>query len=253
MAKKKTTGPEIREKKQRIRLITSTLHKRIPKKDRDERSAPFLDTFIAIVLSQNTSDVNSHRAYQTLRATWPTWENVASADHQELAETIRVGGLADQKARTILNTLHALFERWDNSALVGIEEIPDNELIDFLTSIKGVGLKSATCAMMFALDRDLCAVDTHLHRTLNRLGIVQTSTPDKTFHELRPLIPKGKAKDLHVGLIHFGRDICKARHPHCFECPLFDICEWEEKEAHANARKQGPKAVSGDFLITDGI
>ncbi len=229
------------------------LRKGIPKKDQATNTAPFLDTLIAIILSQNTSDVNSHKAYQALRATYPTWEDVAAADPEELTETIRVGGLPAQKTVAIQGTLHACLERWDDLSLPGIEAMPDNELIDFLTAVKGVGLKSATCAMMFALDRDLCAVDTHLHRVLNRLGIVQASTPDKTFRELRPLIPKGKAKELHVGLIHFGRDVCKARLPHCFECSLYDLCEWAEKEEHASAQKHGPKAVSGNFLITDGI
>lgn len=252
--KKKTTSADtLAEQKREVRQIASILHERYRRTSRNEREISFVDTLVAIILSQNTSDVNSHRAYQVLRATYPTWHEVAAADPAELAASIRVGGLADQKAATILCTLNAFLERWGDFHLEGIEEIPDDELLEFLTSIRGVGLKSASCAMMFALDRDLCAVDTHLHRVLNRLGIVRASSPDKTFHLLRPLIPKGKAQQLHVSLIRFGREICKARLPHCFECPLYDLCEWDLKEEHARAGKAGPKAVSGDFLITDGI
>lgn len=237
---------------QRLRKILTILRKRFPA-DKSYNEVDFVDALIAIVLSQNTSDVNSHRAYQMLRATYPTWEEVAEADPGELAEVIRVGGLADQKSRTIIATLAAFKERWGDYLLEGIHETSDEDLIGFLTAINGVGVKSATCAMMFSLDRDLCAVDTHIHRVINRLGIVRASSPDKTFRELRPMIPKGAARELHVGLIHFGRQICKARNPHCFECPLYTLCEWEEKEAYAAARKQGPKPVSGDFLIADAI
>ena len=244
---------ELRAKRKIVRMVANRLKKFFPKKSQYEREVSFVDTLVAIILSQNTSDVNSHKAYQALRVAWPDWEEVTEAEHGELAETIRIGGLADQKARGIQNTLRAFQERWGDFDLHGIEEIPDDELLEFLTGIKGIGLKSASCAMMFALDRDLCAVDTHLHRILNRLGVVKASSPDKTFREMRPLVPEGRARELHVSLIRFGRTICKARHPHCFECPLYDLCEWEEKEEHAAARKQGPKAVSGDFLITEGI
>ena len=241
------------ERKKLVRQIGNRLKNHFPKKNRSGGDVSFVDALTAIILSQNTSDVNSHKAYQALRVAWPRWEDAADADLDELAETIRIGGLADQKARGIQNTLRAFQEQWGDFKLRGIEDVPDDELLEFLTSIKGVGLKSASCAMMFALDRDLCAVDTHLHRILNRLGIVNASSPDKTFRDLRPLIPKGRARELHVSLIHFGREICKARLPHCFECPLFDLCEWEAKKEHAAAKKQGPKAVSGDFLITEGI
>lgn len=247
------TNDQIRERRKHLRTILNRLRKHYPGKGNYERKVSFVDSLIAIVLSQNTSDVNSHRAYVALRNAYPHWEDVAAADQKELAETIRAGGLADQKSRSIINTLQAFQERWDDFNLDGIENVPDDDLLKYLTSIKGVGLKSASCAMMFALDRDLCAVDTHLHRVLNRLGVVETSTADKTFHELRPLIPKGKARELHVSLIRFGRDVCKSRLPHCFECPLYSLCSWDEKEAHAKAGKRGAKPVSGDFLITDGI
>lgn len=245
--------PDLREKKAKVRKIAAILRKQFPRTSRYEREISFVDTLVAIILSQNTNDVNSHRAYQMMRATYPTWEEVLAADPAELAASIRIGGLAEQKSRTIQNTLKTFLEHWGDFTLPGIENVPDDELLTLLTAIPGVGVKSASCAMMFALDRDLCAVDTHLHRILNRVGIVKTSSPDKTFVQLRPLIPKGEACRLHVSLIRFGREICKARLPHCFECPLYDLCEWEEKESYATARRQGPKAVSGDFLITDGI
>lgn len=212
-----------------------------------------IETLVATILSQNTSDVNSERAYAQLRVTYPTWDSVADADPRELARVIRSGGLADQKAATIQNALRTFRSQYGGFTLVEYTGRSDDELLEELTTIPGVGLKTAACVLMFSLHRDICAVDTHIHRIANRLGVVRTSSPDKTFHALRPLIPKGKARRLHVDLILFGRNICKARSPHCHECPLADLCNWPEKDEHARAGRTGPRAVSGDLLLTDVI
>lgn len=212
-----------------------------------------IETLVATILSQNTSDVNSGRAYVQLRLAYPRWSDVADADLRDLAQTIRCGGLADQKAGTIRKALTIIRERYGGFAPAGLAQRSDSDLLDELTSIPGVGLKTAACVLMFALRRDLCAVDTHIHRIANRLGLVRTSSPDRTFHALRPLIPRGKARRLHVDLILFGREICKARLPHCHECPLGDLCEWPEKEAHIMGARTGPRATSGALLLTDAI
>ena len=246
--------PDIRRRRRWLRTIADRLAAIYPaRSDYREGALSFVDTLVAIILSQNTSDVNSHRAYTQLRGAWSGWEEVAAADPEEIAGVIAVSGLAAQKSRAIHGALRRLLERWGDLRLQGITGVEDEELLEFLTDIPGIGLKSASCAVMFALDRDLCAVDTHLHRVLNRLGIVVTSSADRTFHELRPLLPAGRAREIHVSLIRFGRDICKARGPHCFECPLYDLCNWEEKEEYARNPRPGPKPVSGDFLITDGL
>ncbi len=212
-----------------------------------------VETLVATILSQNTSDVNSERAYARLRLTYSTWKDVATSDRRDLARTIREAGLADQKARAIHEALTSLLSPTSLFSKQSLARHTDDELLDSLTEIPGVGLKTAACVLMFSLHRDVCAVDTHIHRVVNRLGVVQTSTPDKTFHALRPLIPKGKARRLHVDLILFGRSVCKARLPHCHECPLEDLCSWPEKEEHVRAARTGPRAVSGDLLLTDVI
>ena len=192
-----------------------------------------VDTLVATILSQNTSDVNSDRAYHQLRATFPTWDEVADADQQEIAVAIRCGGLARQKSRTIITALRSLRERYGTLDLEQLEKVPDDELLAELTSIRGIGIKTAACVLMFSLDRDICAVDTHIHRVANRLGIVRAASAEKTFVELRPLVPPGKGRDLHVSLIRFGRAICRSQRPRCGDCPLYDLCDWEHKEACA--------------------
>ena len=176
-----------------------------------------------------------------------------TAEPAELIATIRVSGLAKQKSATIQALLTRFVERFNGFDLSGIDEMENDELLAWLVQTKGVGTKTASCAMMFSLSRDLCAVDTHLHRLLNRIGIVSTTNPEKTFEQLRPILPKGQAGAIHVALIRFGRHTCKARNPHCFECPIYADCTWSDRKGYAKAGKPGADAVSGDFLITDGI
>lgn len=237
----------------RTRQIAKRLRGFIKTRSRFDEGLSIVETLVATILSQNTSDINSHRAYLQLRATYPRWSDVVQADQTELADVIRSGGLADQKSRTIINALQHLQESYGSLDLEHFAKADDEEILSQLTAIRGVGIKTAACVLMFSLGRDICAVDTHVHRVANRLGIVATPNPDATFHTLRPLIPKGKAREFHVDLIRFGRRICKAQRPHCFECPLYDLCPWEEKENYAEAQQQGPRPASADLLLLDVI
>lgn len=239
------------ELKRRTAAIARCLRSFIKPKPQLDTGATFIETLVATILSQNTSDANSARAYRQLQATYSTWEELAAADRAELARVIRSGGLADQKSRTILDVLAAVRQRYGSFDPAHLDSTSDDDLLAEFTSLKGVGLKTAACVLMFSLGRDVCAVDTHVHRVVNRLGIVKTSTPEKTFHALRPLIPKGRAREFHVDLILFGRRICKAQRPHCFECPAYDLCAWDERAAYAEAAVPGPEPVSGDLLLLD--
>jgi len=249
--RKSSAESDIQERKSRTAEIARRLRTFIRNKSSHGNGSTFIETLVATILSQNTSDINSTRAYMEMRAAYPTWEEVADADRTELAHVIRSGGLADQKSRTIIDVLNIIRERYGDFEPAHLDDTPDDELLAELTAMKGIGLKTAACVLMFSLGRDVCAVDTHVHRVTNRLGIVQTSNADKTFHELRPLIPRGKARQFHVDLILFGRRICKAQRPHCFECPLYDLCRWEQKKLFAEAGRPGPPPVSGDVLLLD--
>lgn len=212
-----------------------------------------VEMLVATVLSQNTNDRNSHQAFRLMRKAYPTWRQLAAADPQELAAVIRVGGLARQKAHTITGALKALWQRHGTFNLRAFRRMTDQQLLDELTAIPGVGLKTAACVLMFALGRDVCPVDTHVHRVVNRVGVVSAATPDKSFVQLRGLIPAGQAPRLHAALIRFGRHVCKARLPHCFQCPAYNICGWELKKEHAENARAGARPVSGDFLLMDNL
>ncbi|NJL97940.1 MAG: endonuclease III [Synechococcaceae cyanobacterium RM1_1_27] len=183
-----------------------------------------LDELVGTILSQNTSDTNSRRAFRALKQRYATWESVLNADPDHLEETIRGGGLAAIKSRRIQIILKEIQEREGSLSLHRLGALPNQEGMDYLLSLNGVGCKTAACVLMFGLGRDLCPVDTHVHRVANRLGWVKTRQPDQTYGALQDQIPVGKAYSLHINLIRLGKTVCTARQPDCTHCPLAAYC-----------------------------
>ncbi len=184
-----------------------------------------LEELILTVLSQHTSDVNAERAFEALRAAFPSWEDVVRAPTRAVADAIRSGGLADTKAPRIQEILREVEERRGAFDLSYLAELSDEDARAELVSLPGVGPKTAAVVLSFALGRDAMPVDTHVHRVTRRLGLVPPTTSaeraDRILHEL---VPEGLRTPLHVALIRLGREICKAPTPRCGICPLKDIC-----------------------------
>jgi endonuclease-3 len=124
----------------------------------------------------------------------------------------------------------------------------DNEILGELTSINGIGVKTASCVLLFSLDRNICPVDTHVHRTLNRIGIVKTKTPDKTFDQIKNQLPDGIAHQFHTNLIKLGREICKPANPSCSICPVLKECKFNNKNLGKVV-----SVYSNRFLLLDSI
>lgn len=208
----------------RIRTILRRLQKRFGELVPPRAAAP-LDELILTVLSQHTSDLNADRAFTSLRATFPTWEAVAAASPDAVADAIRSGGLANTKAPRIQGILREVFDREGSYDLSRLGTMPDAEARAYLTSLPGIGPKTAAVVLSFALGRDTIPVDTHVHRVARRLGIVPpTTTAERADLLLHELIPDGLRTQLHVALIRLGREICKAPTPRCRQCPLNDLC-----------------------------
>jgi endonuclease-3 len=189
-----------------------------------------LDTLIHTILSQNTNDVNSGKAYNNLIEKYPTWEDVLFADSSEIAETIRIGGLAGQKSVTIKEVLKWLKDNYDQLNLDFICNMDTADSIRLLTSLKGVGLKTANVLLCFACGKEAFPVDTHIFRVGKRLALVpEKASPDMAHEIMGQIFPEGKAYSLHVNIINFGRTICHARKPKCRECPLINYCvAWQD-------------------------
>jgi endonuclease III len=218
------------------------------------RSNP-LDTLIATLLSQNTNDHNSYKAWLSLKREFPTWEQVVSAPRRSVAKSIEVGGLKNQKAQRIQAILRSLQRERGSYSLNFLKGKKNDDIISYLMSMKGVGTKTAACVLVFSLGRDVFPVDTHIHRICNRLGLVRTKSADDTYEGMKTLIPEGQAYSFHVNLIRFGRETCRAGKPRCGECVLFDQCVFPEKERFAALRGtvRGLPKKQSRFLITEQI
>ena len=197
---------------------------------RQRRDSDPLDTLIRAILSQNTNDGNSGQAYRSLRERFSTWEAVLEADPEDLKETIRIAGLANQKGPTIQAVLTWLKSERGKLELDFLCGLPEEEAVEILTRHKGVGIKTAFIVLSFACGKDLCAVDTHVHRILRRMGVVdERCGREKAHAELAGLIPKGRARSFHVNLVDFGKTICTAQKPDCQACPLRRPCRFEKE------------------------
>jgi endonuclease-3 len=171
---------------------------------------------VLTILSQNTSDTNSGRAFMRLRARFPAWDDVMDAPPEEIEAAIAVGGLARVKAPRIKAVLP--------------------EAKEWLRSLPGVGPKTAACVLMFALGLPVMPVDTHVHRVSMRLGLVPAKATAEQAHDLlEALLDPAEVYPLHILLIKHGRRLCRARRPLCGQCPLMDACPFGQAELSAHS------------------
>jgi endonuclease-3 len=193
-----------------------------------------LGGLIATILSQNTSDSNSERAYLRLRATFPTWEAVLQAPQDQIADAIRSGGLAQIKAARILEALATLQQRYGRLDLDWLAEVPVAEARTILTALHGVGAKTASCVLLFHLGKPAFPVDTHVHRLSRRIGFAGPKLSPAAVQDLvEASIEPDRTFPLHVNLIRHGRQVCKALRPHCDDCRIRPLCRYgTERDLH---------------------
>jgi len=223
-----------------VREVHRRLARRFGPLDPPRRWDP-VEELVLTVLSQNTSDVNSDRAFAALRERFPTWEALASARTDDLADAIRVGGLANVKAPRILAILDEIRGREGSIDLSWMRQAPDDEVEVYLMSLPGVGPKTAAVVLAFSLGRPALPVDTHVHRVVGRLGWIGPGAGAAAAHEmLKRIVPPRLRVPMHVGLIRLGREICKPGRPRCEECPLNDLCPTAPRYLGAGATGTQP-------------
>jgi endonuclease-3 len=190
---------------------------------RRHRRLPALDELVLTILSQNTSDLNSERAYARMRERFPTWQDVRDAPEAELVDALRPGGLAVQKAPRIQAVLRSL----DGLDLEWLATVPPAEAMDWLVALPGVGPKTASCVLLFSLGVPVMPVDTHIHRIAGRVGLIPAGTGAGAAHAiLTEMTPPAQMLEAHLLLITHGRTTCTARRPRCEECVLLDLCDY---------------------------
>ena len=198
--------------------------------DHPRWSAPRLDAtseLVLTILSQNTSDTNSARAFELLRSAYRGWDAVLAAPTDELADVIRPGGLANVKAPRI------------QAVLAEVRDAPGAEPYDlsflgslalenakaWLAGLPGIGPKTAAIVLLFGFGRPALPVDTHVFRVATRLGLLPPRTDVVRAHALlEASLDVDEVYPFHVELIRHGREVCHARRPACEACPLIDVC-----------------------------
>jgi endonuclease III len=186
-----------------------------------------LDMLVSVILSQATSDANSDRTYDALKRRFPTWDSVLRAREQTLADTIRLGGLANQKAAVIRRLLGEIKGRHGSFDLSFVKEMPAAEAVRYLSGFRGVGPKTAACTLLFACGLEVFPLDTHIFRVLRRVGLIPRKCSDEFAHAvMNRIVPAGKFYSLHVNLIRHGRKLCRPRDPLCERCPVVEYCDY---------------------------
>ena len=210
--------------KAKVCRVTLLLEKEYGIPRRESPGDP-LDVLIETILSQNTSDQNRDKAYRRLKARFPRWDYVLEAKTRNIVSAIRPGGLAEQKARRILEILYWIKKREGRMSLAFVRKMSFEEIKKTIGPLKGIGPKTLHCLLLFGLGREAFPVDTHILRVGKRLGFLpERMGAEKAHPWIVPFLPKGKSLSLHLNLIRFGRSVCKARDPQCNICFLTKEC-----------------------------
>ena len=181
-----------------------------------------LDMLIKTILSQNTNDNNRDRAYTALKKRFPTYEAIVTANQNELAEAIKVGGLHHQKAKRIQEVLRKIKRERGSFDLGYLKKLNTAEAVKELTKFDGVGKKTAGVVLTFSLNKPYFPVDTHIGRITYRLGLVKKN--EDPHDVMNKLVPNELKYQLHLHLIQHGRETCKARKPKCDMCIINALC-----------------------------
>lgn len=187
---------------------------------------PPLDELVSTILSQSTSDTNRDKGFYALKDRYPTWEAVRDAPLDDVIATIRPAGLANQKAPRIQEVLQRISAEYGNLNIDFLADIPLDEAKRWLTSLNGIGPKTAAIILLFAFNRPAFPVDTHVHRLSKRIGFIGPKVNAEKAHGLmEAIVPEADYYVFHLNLIEHGRTICQARSPKCDLCPLQAHCD----------------------------
>lgn len=183
-----------------------------------------LDELFFILLSQMTTGPSYERVYDRLKAAVPDWSQLLTIDLGTLTALIGDAGLANQKAPRMVAVADQLARDFGEVTLEPLRRMTDPEAEAFLTTLPGVGLKTAKCVLMYSLGRALLPVDTHVARVSRRLMLVGDA-PSRLFAAtLEAAMPPDCRYDYHVNALQHGRELCRPLRAKCTECPLRALC-----------------------------
>ena len=173
---------------------------------------------VRTILSQRTRDENTDQATNNLFSKYKDIYEVVEAPNDDVQELIKPAGFYRVKAGRIQEVSQILIDEYGG-------EVPDT--LEELVKLPGVGRKTANCVLVFAFELPAIPVDTHVHRISNRMGLVNTKTPDETEIELSKIAPKDLWIKLNDLMVQFGQNICKPTSPQCEMCPVNYLCDYD--------------------------
>jgi len=214
--------PPTPEARRHARTILARLKKRYPLA---ETALDYRDPWqllVATVLSAQTTDANVNGVTPVLFSRWPSPEDLAEADPEEVERVVHSTGYYREKTKSIIALSADLVERFGG-------RVPDD--LESLVTLRGVGRKTASVVLAEAFRKPAIAVDTHVGRLARRLGLSEAADPAKVETDLRSLYPTREWGGISMRFILFGREVCTARRPRCAACPLDDRCPYPDKSA----------------------
>lgn len=198
-----------------------------------------VDELIATILSANTNDANSGRAFEQLKARFgDDWDAVRTAPLDAIKEAIRPAGMYNQKAPAIVATLERIKADHGAYDLNHLAQASADEAFAYLTSLPGVGHKTASIVILFCFNGAAFPVDTHIQRISQRIGInSRRASAEKIKRTWESLLPPSMFFPLHINLIRHGRRICQALTPRCDQCPLQSICDFYQQSGEWSGQR----------------
>lgn len=200
--------------------VIATLGRRYTRKGDMDLGSPE-DTILGVLLSARTTDAQVLKAFPAFRKAFPTWTSLARADVTEIEKRINTIGLYRAKARAIKGLAQKILKEFGGKVPRTMEE---------LTTLPGVGRKTASCVLSYAFGVPAIAVDTHVFRITHRLGWTTGKTPERVEQDLKALVPKRYWDEINRTMVQFGRDICVGgKTPRCWRCPVAAWCAYTPK------------------------
>ncbi len=210
----------------RILSISKLLRKSYGRRKFYRKTEP-VGELIGTILSQNTSDRNSHRAYDNLKRHFKDWDRLRRVRISAIKREIKIAGLANIKAPRIKGALDEIKSRYGSLNLDFLGTLDTQVGYKFLRSIKGVGPKTAACVLLFSFGKPIMPVDTHIFRVTKRLGLLDNKASHEEAQEyFSGVVPKSLIYEFHINIILHGRKICVARNPKCPVCNLKRLCRY---------------------------